>query len=68
MMPTFNIDKRLIDILNEMGVHITYKQFIDAYSIRKSERPLKRECVCGCFSSCFRCPECNRVIGDLNDS
>lgn len=65
-MPTFNIDKRLIEILNDSGVQITYKQFTDAYSIRKSERPLKRECVCGCVSSRFRCPECNRIIGDAN--
>jgi hypothetical protein len=32
------VDKRLIEILNAMGVEITWKQFRDAYNTRRAER------------------------------
>ncbi len=40
-----NIDKRFIEILNERGYKITWKEFLAAYSVRKEERgkePKKR--------------------------
>lgn len=48
-MTMFNIDKRFIEVLNEMtGSSITYSQFSEAYSVRKSERPQKVYCSkCG---------------------
>lgn len=63
-MSTFNIDKRFIEILNQIsGSSITYSQFSEAYRIRRDERPAKRLCRnCGALTSRLNCPDCGSVV------
>ena len=39
---TFRIDKRFIEILNDMGFSITFDQFRAAYNLRRLEREVRR--------------------------